>query len=186
MRVGGETVGARGGTLLTVAAVAGIALGLHGWSARHNGVPSTFAGQQPAAGGPARPAGSPGPSASSSPSTPPTQGPTASPAPTAAKPGPKLSSQSYASFAFAVWPGTPSAGARAAQTGLVIKVSKKGTGILVQGGLVGQALPAPVFYPTGVKVYVIEASMGDDAGNSEYNLGDDGLVVTDAQGRILH
>jgi hypothetical protein len=34
-------------------------------------------------------------------------------------------------------------------------------------------------------VYVVEASLGDEAGHSDYNLGDDGVVVTDAHGRIL-
>jgi hypothetical protein len=34
-------------------------------------------------------------------------------------------------------------------------------------------------------VYVVEASLGDEAGNSDYNLGDDGVVVTDPQGRIV-
>jgi hypothetical protein len=34
-------------------------------------------------------------------------------------------------------------------------------------------------------VYVVEASLGDDSGGTDYNLGDDGLIVTDAQGRIL-
>jgi hypothetical protein len=34
-------------------------------------------------------------------------------------------------------------------------------------------------------VYVVEASMGDDSGNSDYNLGDDGLIVTDAAGRVV-
>jgi hypothetical protein len=32
---------------------------------------------------------------------------------------------------------------------------------------------------------VLEASLGDDSGNSDFNLGDDGLVVTDSSGRIL-
>jgi hypothetical protein len=32
---------------------------------------------------------------------------------------------------------------------------------------------------------VIEASLGDDSGGSDYNLGDDGLVVTDATGRVV-
>jgi hypothetical protein len=36
-----------------------------------------------------------------------------------------------------------------------------------------------------MRVYVVEASLGDDSGNSDYSLGDDGLVVTDAQGRII-
>jgi hypothetical protein len=66
----------------------------------------------------------------------------------------------------------------------VIKVTKHGSGIDVVAGVTGQKLPAPKFYPTGTKVYVIEASLGDDSG-SDYNLGDDGLVVTDSQGRIV-
>jgi len=64
-------------------------------------------------------------------------------------------------------------------------VRRQGNGIVVSAGVAGRSPSAPVFYPTGAKVYVIEAAMGDDAGNSDYNLGDDWLVVTDAQGRIL-
>lgn len=168
-------------TLMAVTAVVGIVLGAHGWSGRGNGVspglagPHVSASAQPSAPASATPGASPSQSA-------PNQGPSVAPAP---KPGPKLSSQSYASYAFAVWPGTPSAAAKAAETGLVIKVTKQGSGISVAASVAGQALPAPKYYPTGAHVYVIEASMGDDGGNSDYNLGDDGLVVTDAQGRIL-
>lgn len=74
---------------------------------------------------------------------------------------------------------------KAAETGLVIKVTRAGTGIEVAAGVAGQKMPAPKLYPAGAKVYVIEASMGDDSGKSDFNLGDDGLVVTDAQGRIV-
>ena len=42
-----------------------------------------------------------------------------------------------------------------------------------------------MFYSGGAHVYVIEAALGDDSGNSDFNLGDDGIVVTDARGRIL-
>jgi hypothetical protein len=177
MRVAGETVGGKGITLMAVTAVVGIVLGAHGWSGRSNGVSPGLAGPQPSVS--AKPSSAP--SAAPSQSAP-NQGPTVAPTP---KPGPKLSSQSYASYAFAVWPGTPSAAAKAAETGLVIKVTKQGTGITVAASVAGQPLPSPRYYPTGAHVYVIEASMGDDGGNSDYNLGDDGLVVTDAQGRIL-
>ena len=84
-----------------------------------------------------------------------------------------------------MWPGAPSAAAQAAETGLVIKVSRQGSGISVVAGVAGQPAPAAKFYPGGAAVYVVEASMGDDSGNSDFNLGDDGLVVTDSQGRIL-
>jgi hypothetical protein len=96
-----------------------------------------------------------------------------------------LSSQPYASYAFQVWPGPVSAAAKAARTGLMISVRRQGSGIVVTAGVAGQPAPPPRFYPAGTKVYVIEATMGDDSGNSDFNLGDDGLAVTDAQGRIL-
>ena|ERR1022692_1936128 len=188
MRIAGETVGARAVALLSAAAVIGIVLGVHGWSDRHHGLPSSsLAGLTPS------PSVSAGPSATaSSASAAPKQGPTApassTPVPTAGptpKPGPKLSTQSYASSSYLVWPGTPGAAAKAAETGLVIAVHPQGSGISVAGGVAGRAAPAPRYYPTGVRVYVLEASLGDDSGNSDFNLGDDGLVVTDSSGRIL-
>jgi hypothetical protein len=189
MRIAGETIGARGVTLLAVTAVVGIVLASHGWSNRNNGVPPAgtgIGGPAPSASAPSAHGAGQGPTAgptagpTSGPSTAPSQGPT--PGPT---PGPKLSSQSYASYAFQVWPGTPSAAARAAETGLIIGVRRQGSGISVSAGVAGQSAPTARYYPAGTKVYVIEASMGDDSGNADYNLGDDGLVVTDAQGRIL-
>ena len=62
---------------------------------------------------------------------------------------------------------------------------RTGSGLSVVAGVVGQPHPAAHFYPGGARVYVIEASMGDDSGNSDYNLGDDGLAVTDSKGRII-
>jgi hypothetical protein len=187
MRIAGETVGARAAALLSVAVVLGIALGAHGWADRHHGLgSSSLAGLSPSSNPASRPS-SAAPSASA-----PAQGPTptstATPGPTAAAtptPGPKLSTQSYASYSYLVWPGTPTAAAKAAETGLIITVRSQGSGISVAGGVAGQAAPAPRYYPTGVRVYVIEASLGDDSGNSDFNLGDDGLVVTDSSGRIL-
>lgn len=188
MRIAGETVGARGAVLLAVTAVVGIVLASHGWSSK-SGVPSAGAGfGAPAPSAPASPPPSQGPTTgpttgpTAGPTTGPSKAPSSSPAPT---PGPKLSSQSFASYAYQVWPGTPSSAAQAAETGLVISVTRQNAGILVSAGVVGQSAPKVQYYPTGVKVYVIEASMGDDSGESDYNLGDDGLVVTDAQGRIL-
>ena len=190
MRIAGETVGPRGIAVLAVSAAVGGLLGVHGWSGRHNGLPSTLASQGPSPSATAHP----GPSSASSTPGRSTEGPPATASPTASapapgspapSPGPKLSSQSYASYAFQEWPGPVSSAAKAAATGLVITVRKHGSGIMVTAGVAGQPTPAARFYPTGAKVYVIEASMGDDSGNSDYNLGDDGLAVTDSQGRIL-
>ncbi len=96
-----------------------------------------------------------------------------------------LRSQSYARYAFLVWPGTPSTAANTAMTGLSISVHRTGSGLSVQAGVTGGPRAAPHSYPAGARVYVIEASLGDEAGTLDYNLGDDGLVVTDVHGRIV-
>jgi hypothetical protein len=69
-------------------------------------------------------------------------------------------------------------------TGLAISVHHSGGGISVTAGVTGQHASS-AFYPSGAKVYVIEASLGDDANDTDYSLGDDGLVVTDSSGRIV-
>ncbi len=184
MRASGSSVGPRGATLLLVTAVVGAGLGVHGWSGRHSG-PPPGALNGPVSSTPAGSGRAPSPAAS------PGGSPTASPTggspvgPNAAKGGPLLSSQGYASYSFLVWPGTPSSAARTAMTGLSISVQRTGAGLSVKAGVSGQAPGSAHSYPGGARVYVVEASMGDEAGNSDYNLGDDGVVVTDAQGRIV-
>lgn len=176
-------------SLLAVTALTGVVLAVHGWSGRHSGLPAgALAGgssSQAAGARPARPGHAAGPSApaphSSAPAATPS-GPGASPG---TSPGPLLSAQSYAQYSFRVWPGTPGAAGQAALTGLTVKVVRQGSGIVVTAGVVGQSANAPRFYAHGAVVYVVEASLGDDSGNSDYSLGDDGLVVTDARGRIL-
>ena len=189
MGIAGKAVGPGGLALLAVTAVAGIVLAVHGWSERHAGLaPGSLAGTGVAsspratlspsarAGNSSSPA-APGPSATTPATTPGTT--------PAARPGPMLSSQSFAPYSYRVWPGAPSSAARAAETGLSISVHQRGSGISVTAGVNGQSPAAPHFYRLGARVYVVEASLGDDSGNSDYNLGDDGLVVTDAQGRIV-
>jgi hypothetical protein len=175
MRIAGETVGVRGLALLTAAATVGLLLAVHGWSARSRGLPGSLAGGHSAA--------ATAPRSAAPPTAAPTQGPSASPSPS--PPGPKLSSQSYAAYSFQVWPGPLSASAKSAQIGLTISVRAARSGIWVTAGVTGQPAPAAKYYAGGAKVYVVEASLGDDSGSSDYNLGDDALVVTDAQGRIL-
>jgi hypothetical protein len=96
-----------------------------------------------------------------------------------------LSSQPFAQYAYVIWPGKPGPAAQAALAGLTINVRRQGTGVSVVAGVTGQQASAPHYYPLGARVYVIEASLGDDSGNSDYNLGDDGIIVTDADGRIV-
>jgi hypothetical protein len=169
-------VSPRGLALLAATAVAGVVLAVHGWSAHDRSkLPGPLAGS-----GSSGPAAGPRSTARHATAGPPV--PSASARPSA---GPLLNSQSFASYAFRVWPGVPSASAKAAMTGLSISVHRHGTGLLVTAGVTGQPAQSPKFYSGGARVYVIEASMGDDSGGSDYNLGDDGLIVTDATGRIV-
>ena len=191
MRVGGEMVGRWGLAVLAVTGVAGLVLAIHGWSgggaratprlaggplgtasaAPSGTVPSSAAASQATS-----PAGAPAPSAARSPGA----AGSSSPAP-----GPLLSSEPFASVAYQIWPGPVSSTARQALTGLAISVHNRGSGLAVTAAARGQGAAASHLYLGGVRVYVVEASMGDDSGNSDYSLGDDGLVVTDAQGRII-
>jgi hypothetical protein len=182
MRFTGKPAGPLGVALLAVTALTGVVLAVHGWSGRHSGLPAgALAASSPSPTTSARPGPSIPAAGSSTPAATPS-GPGASPA---GGPGPLLSAQSYAQYSFRVWPGTPSSAAQAALTGLTVKVARRSSGITVTAGVVGQASNPAQFYAHGAVVYVVEASLGDDSGNSDYSLGDDGLVVTDAQGRIV-
>ena len=197
MRLGGEPVGRWGVALLAVTGIVGLLLAWHGWTGRSVAVAPSLAGKT-ATSGPARstpgataspahaPASSAPAPASSPPASSPPASPATSPAPAAsAKAGPLLSSEPYASVTYQVWPGPPSAAATQALTGLKVAVHRHGPGLLVTAGVIGQPPAAPHLYAGGARVYIVEASMGDDSGNADYSLGDDGLVVTNAQGRIV-
>jgi hypothetical protein len=193
VRVGGELVGRWGLAVLAVTGVAGLVLAIHGWSGSGAGATSSLAGGPlgAASAAPSRTVPSPSPSAPSQATS-----PAGAPAPSAANspgaagssspaPGPLLSSEPFASVAYQIWPATVSSTARQALTGLIISVHNRGSGLAVTAAARGQGAAATHLYRGGVRVYVVEASLGDDSGNSDYSLGDDGLVVTDAQGRII-
>jgi hypothetical protein len=100
--------------------------------------------------------------------------------------GPPLSSTPYAPYAFRVYPGPRSAATRQALAGFQVRVTPEGTRFKLTVLLVGSGQRAvSKTYPVGDRVYFIEASLGDDAGSSELNLGDDGILVTNPQGRIV-
>jgi hypothetical protein len=180
-------IGSRGLAVLLLAGLAGIALAVLGWSQRYTGLVAHAVGGLGSASAPAAPAASPRSAAPASPrqaATAPQAGPSAaSSAPTS--PRPLLSSEPYAQFAYLEWPGTPSVAARQAASGLTISVTRQPGGIAVRAGVAGQPTGPAHFYANGRGVYVIESSLGDDTASIDYNLGDDGLVVTDAHGRIL-
>jgi hypothetical protein len=188
MRYQFGSVGPRGLTLLAVAGVAGVLLAAHGWAHHSNsGALGSLAGGQTAAQQPGRGASAPiayGPSAEPSSSAARAQPPSHSGV-AASTPGPLLKSQPFAPYAFAIWPGRPSSAAKAALTGLSVSVRRETSGLSVAAAVNGQSTGSAHFYSKGAHVYVVEATMGDDSGSSDYNLGDDGLVVTDTQGRIV-
>jgi hypothetical protein len=188
-------VGPRGIAVLALAAIAGLALAIVGWSQRSTGLVATSVGglgggsahASTTAAPPATATAGPGAtrSADATPSPSATQAaPSAQPSATASI-GPLLGSEPYASFAFLVWPGTVSTAAQQAMSGLTIRVSRQAGGISVVARVTGQPLPPARFYPLGGKVYVLESNLGDDSADVDYNLGDDGLVVTTAQGHIV-
>jgi hypothetical protein len=172
-------VGPRALAVLGVTAVLGVVLANHGWSTYHSTTsPGSLAGG--AAHVTSTPATRPAASGNSH-----AAAPASGPSGSSSSPGPLLSSEPYAQYAYQVWPGTPSAAAKAALTGLSVTVHSQTSGLSVTASINGQPAGAPHLYPGGVRVYIVEAAMGDDSGTSDYNLGDDGLVVTDTQGRIV-
>ncbi|MDR0343641.1 MAG: hypothetical protein LBI49_11165 [Nocardiopsaceae bacterium] len=181
MRLGGDPVGKWGLALLTAAGIAGVVLAVHGWSGWRPAAAPALAGSSVASSSPAPKATTraPAPARRSA-----SRAPSASPAPSGTS-GPLLSSEPYARVSFRVWPGPMTAAAKQALIGLSVRVRKVASGLSVTAGVAGQAPGSPRVYPGGARVYVVEASLGDDSGNSDYSLGDDGLVVTSRQGRIV-
>jgi hypothetical protein len=172
VRLGAEPVGRWGLAVLAVTGVLGVVLALHGWSARDASLPHTSLGTGGSSGAP---------HTSSTPSaTPTTAGPSA-----AVPQRPLLSKQPFASVAFQVWPGSPSAAAKVALTGLSVSVKHQGSVLLVTADVNGQPTQPARRYAGGARVYVVEAALGDDSNNTDYNIGDDALVVTDANGGII-
>lgn len=167
----GLGIGPRGTLVLALTGILGAVLAVHGWTGRHTPTALGSIGHSP-------------PASAGRASATPRSSPSSTPAPASSR-GPLLSSQSFAQYAYAIWPGKPSPAAQAAQAGLTIVVRSQRAGLSVLAGVNGQQQGAPHYYPLGAHVYVIEASLGDDSGNTDYNLGDDGIIVTDAQGRIV-
>ena len=183
MRIAGEALGKRGAIALSVAAAAAAILAVHGYTEpgaldlAGSGALTTGHAPKTAPGsaGTSAPKGTPSPAAS----------PSASPS-SQTTPGPLLSQTSYASYTYQLYPGSPSASARQALAGFTFSARRAGASVdftlYVSGG--GQS-PISKTYPASDHIYFVEANLGDDSGNSEYNFGDDGLIATDATGHVV-
>jgi hypothetical protein len=104
----------------------------------------------------------------------------------AVKLGPALSSTQYASYAYRIYPGSVSGSAQQAMAGYSISTKVSGANVVVAVSTAGSSqAPSQKTYPAADTVYFVEASLGDDSGTTELNPGDDGLIVTNPQGRIV-
>jgi hypothetical protein len=172
-------VGPRGLTVLSIAGIAGLLFGVHGWSQRDTGLVAPLVTSPPASPAPAA-ANAPASAAVGSPSPAATSSATGSGSASPSAAGPQLSAMPYASFAYLVWPGPVSATAKTALHGWTITVTRQPGGITVKAVLSGQLMTSlSHFYPGGAKVYVLDSELGDDVGT------DEGMAVTNAQGQVL-
>jgi hypothetical protein len=182
MRVGSERVGPVGGMLLGAAGLVGLLLAIHGYG--HGGL---AAGTLAAPAKSAQTRSSSARASAGSGSTTTTQAASSTSSPPAQKVGPLLSSTQYAPYAYQLYPGQETSQAKLATAGFGVKITPDPGGsftLSVSAAGSGQG-PQTHTYAAGDRVYFIEASFGDDSANSEYNFGDDGVVVTDASGHIV-
>lgn len=172
--------------VLAVAGAVGVGLAVHGYG--HGAVLAGPGGTLvPAPGTHARaatPSHAPSPSAATTRQTSSTPRRTSTTAP--GKLGPLLSSTPYAPYAFRVYPGPEGPQTHQATAGFIIHVRPAGGTIEVSVSASGSGQQGRTStFPASDHVYFIEASLGDDSGNAEYNFGDDGLIVTNAQGYVV-
>ncbi len=186
MRIGTENIGRNGLIVLAVAAAGSISLAFHGYghgispngsSLSVSSTSTSSSSAQPTTTTSAPSSSKNSAAASAKNSTTSTTGP---------KLGPLLSSTQYASVAYRVYPGPESAQTKLATSGFNISVKLSGNNELVSVSVAGSsAAPQTSTFQKGDSVYFIETTLGDDSGNRDYSGGDDGLIVTNSQGRIV-
>ncbi len=181
MRIAGETVGRRGGIAVSVAAVAAALLAVHGYCNPGSlGIPGS--------GG--IPTGHGSPSSNTTGGSP-KASPSAAASPSATRsasgtPGPLLSSTSYASYTYQLYPGSPGPSTRQALAGFTFTTRLAGGSVDFTLYASGSTQPVRSSnYPATDRIYFVEANLGDDSGNTEYSFGDDGVVVTDDSGHVV-
>lgn len=185
MRIGGENVGRNGFIVLTVAAVGSVALAFHGYGhgISPNGSALAVTSSSTTSSGPSTTTSAPAPSTSSTKAK---ASPKASTSTTAPKLGPLLSSTQYASVAYRLYPSPASSRAKLATSGFNISVKLSGNNEVISVSVAGSSAPSQTSkFQKGDIVYFVETAFGDDSGNRDYSGGDDGIIVTNAQGRIV-
>ena len=178
MRMGFERLGRRGLALLAVTGASRPDPGSPRLVGPRSGASAGTAGRQPGPASPRASAASPRASAAPRPSGSPGRSPSGSH-------GPLLSSRTLRKLGLSGLAAYPEHRCPAGTDRSEISVRRQGSGLSVTAGILGQPPSAPHLYPHGARVYVVETSLGDDSGNTDYSLGDDGLVVTSAQGTVI-
>jgi hypothetical protein len=181
MHIAGESVGRHGAVALTLAAAAAALLAVHGYG---------YPGSLGHIGAGVISGGRPTPRATTSDASP--RATPTSAAPTSASPhgtataGPLLSTTQYAGYTYQLYPGTPYGSARQALAGFTFSAHRTAASVtftLTVSG--GSQPPVTKSYSASDHIYFVEANLGDDSANSDYNFGDDGVVVTDASGHVV-
>ncbi|MGH9006235.1 MAG: hypothetical protein ACRDV6_00740 [Acidimicrobiales bacterium] len=100
--------------------------------------------------------------------------------------GPPLSSTPYAQYAYELYPTKQTSSNPSATTGFHVLITPSGATVTVKVSASGSgAAPQSSSYPVTDRIYFVETSFGDDSGDSDYSFGDDGLLVTNSQGRLV-
>jgi len=178
-----QRVGRVGLAVLLVAAVLAVILAIHGYGNSGLSLPSVAASAASPVRSQPQPTATTTKGAAADSTNGATSTSTTSP-PT--KLGPALSSTQYASYAYLIYPGPVSASTQQAMAGYSISTKVSGSNVVVALATSGSSqAPTQKTYPAADKVYFVEANLGDDSGATELNPGDDGLIVTNPQGRIV-
>lgn len=188
MRIGAESLGRLGGTLMFVTAVTGVTLGTIGVLVQ--GSPPPGNGLSSATPSAVAPGTASAPSTAKTSGAAPTQskssGANKSKAP-ALRFGPTLAASGYQPYSFQVFPGSLSQGAKVALSGFSFHATRQGADVKGSVTALGssQVLWSQTV-PANYRLYAVDSNPSDDAPPSgEYGGSDDGFLATSPQGRIV-
>ena len=199
MRIGAESLGRLGGTLMFVTAVAGVTLGTIGVLVQSS--PPTGSGLSPATPSAVTPGTTSAPSAAQN-GTASTQHQSSATAKSSATAqssatakgkgpalrfGPTLAASGYQPYSFQVFPGSLSQGAKVALSGFSFHATRQG--VDVKGSVTALGSSQVLWtqtVPANYRLYAVDSNPSDDAPPSgEYGGSDDGFLATSPQGRIV-
>ena len=101
--------------------------------------------------------------------------------------GTLFASQPYASYSYLIAPGNVSQQSRLALDGYNMTVSSQlDDSEAVTLFVVGTNSNRHIALTSGEKLYIVEASFGDDGPNYDGSLADDGFVVVDRNGYVVN